>query len=291
MRNILLTFLVLTLFSCTGPSDHSSDEEPRAFKLQGLKAPFAHDGELFIIGGGSRGEGMMRFLVATAQLQKGDSIHIVPWASIEPDSAVFYGAKSFEGIGDFEFITVDSSASVDLSRSKLIYIAGGNQNRLMTVLKRHGLHLKLHDAFQKGATIAGTSAGAAVMSEIMITGDQVYRPDYEPTFAELIYGNGVYDEGLGLLKGYIIDQHFVERSRYNRLISALADFPGQVGIGIGESTAAIIFKDGLAVAGEGQVVIFSAEHPPAKEPKGELVHSKGLRLDILKEGESVQWTK
>src|SRR5205085_6929947 len=77
---------------------------------------------------------------------------------------------------------------------------------------------------------------------------------YAETFNKLWNSNVEFTDGLGLLNTVIIDQHFVVRSRYNRLLSALAKFPNYTCLGIDESTAIIVDQNKVTVVGEGQVV-------------------------------------
>src|SRR5690606_2849352 len=109
-----------------------------------------------------------------------------------------------------------------LKKAKLIYITGGDQNRFMEIVRDTPLHETIKEAYSGGSTIAGTSAGAAVMSRIMITGDQKTVQDYGD-FEKIWFDNVVTQEGLSLLENVVIDQHFIVRSRYNRLISVLAE--------------------------------------------------------------------
>jgi cyanophycinase len=136
------------------------------------------------------------------------------------------------------------------------------------------LHTPVFDAIQKayknGATISGTSAGAAVMSKYMITGNELLGDTtYHETFKKLWSNNIQITEGLGLVDSAIIDQHFVVRSRYNRLFSALAKYPSLPCIGIDESTAIIIHQNKVKVVGESQVLV-------AKKPQQLSVNEKGL---------------
>ena len=112
----------------------------------------------------------------------------------------------------------------------------------------------IHQAYKSGSTIAGTSAGAAVMSRFMITGKQLLDTVYKETFNKLWDKNIEFEQGLGLLQNTIIDQHFLKRNRYNRLISALAAHPDLVCVGIDESTAIIVHESKAAVVGESQVI-------------------------------------
>jgi cyanophycinase len=126
----------------------------------------------------------------------------------------------------------------------------------MEAIGHPSIKKQIHRSFERGAIVAGTSAGAAVMSGVMITGDQRLEPEYESTYRRLRANNAVYAEGLGLLPNAIVDQHFVERSRYNRAITALHDYPEQTVFGIGESTALVVTSTGMEAIGEGQIVVF-----------------------------------
>ena len=127
----------------------------------------------------------------------------------------------------------------------------------------------IHFAYSNGATVAGTSAGAAVMSKIMITGNELLGDTtYESTFYKLWNNNIEFSEGLGLITNAIIDQHFIVRSRYNRLLSALAAHPELPGIGIDEATAIIVHQNKITVTGESQVVLMS-------QPKGMQITKEG----------------
>lgn len=125
----------------------------------------------------------------------------------------------------------------------------------MNIVLHTPVYDAIHKAYLNGATIAGTSAGAALMSEKMITGKQLTDTNYSSTFKKIHQNNIEITEGLGLLTNTVIDQHFVVRSRYNRLLSAIARFPTYACIGIDEATAIVVQGDKVTVAGESQVVL------------------------------------
>jgi cyanophycinase len=219
-------------------------------------------GNLFIIGGGNRSDALMKEMLNTAALKANDYIIILPMASEIPDS----GFKSIAAqlkrldnktIRNFNFRKhdVNDKKWIDsLTGAKLIYILGGDQNRFMKSVLNTPVYTAIHNAYQNGATIAGTSAGAAVMSKYMITGKQLLDTVYKETFNKLWDKNIEFTEGMGLLENTIIDQHFLKRNRYNRLISALAAHPDLVCVGIDESTAVIVHGNRATVAGESQVI-------------------------------------
>lgn len=242
-------------------------------------------GSLFIIGGGKRTVGLMEAMVSTAKLKKGDYIVVLPMSTSEPDTAYHYFKLSIESlcsnpIVNFNFTKENANNKNwldSLERSKLIYIAGGDQSRFMEVVINTPVFSAIHKAYANGATIAGTSAGAAVMSRQMITGKElVGDTTYHSTFRKLWDKNLDLQPGLGLMDSVIIDQHFIVRSRYNRLLSSLAKFPTFPCIGIDESTAIIVQGKKITVAGESQVVVMS-------QPKGLRVTDKGLiKLEDMK---------
>jgi cyanophycinase len=113
----------------------------------------------------------------------------------------------------------------------------------------------IHEAYENGSVIAGTSAGAAVMSKKMITGNQKKHPETEAGFTTIEAENIEITEGLGLLENVIIDQHFIKRQRLNRLIASSIENPEELCVGIDESTAIIVNGKTARVTGIGQVLI------------------------------------
>ncbi|RYD70491.1 MAG: cyanophycinase, partial [Sphingobacteriales bacterium] len=197
-------------------------------------------GSLFIIGGGNRSDGLMKEMLQTANLKANDYIIVLPMASTIPDSgfkSISSQLKKIDGhpVKNFNFSKhdVNDKKWIDsLSSAKLIYILGGDQSRFMKSVLNTPIYNVIHKAYKNGSTIAGTSAGAAVMSKYMITGNQLLDTVYKETFNKLWDKNIEFEEGMGLLENTIIDQHFLKRNRYNRLISALAAHPDLICVGI-----------------------------------------------------------
>jgi cyanophycinase len=147
------------------------------------------------------------------------------------------------------------------------------------------VYTAIHKAYANGATIAGTSAGAAVMSEKMITGNELTDTVYRATFKKIHDNNIEIKEGLGLLKNAVIDQHFIVRSRYNRLFSALAKYPTYACIGIDEATAIIVQGNKIIVAGESQVVLIQ-KPADIKVTAGGLIKMKNVQLTMYTRGDT-----
>jgi cyanophycinase len=175
--------------------------------------------------------------------------------------------------------------SDSLKKAKLIFICGGDQNRFMQVLKDKKLAPLIVDVYNNGGMIAGTSAGAAVMSKVMITGDQKKDTAYSATYDRLETNNAKYSTGLGFIENGIVDQHFVTRSRYNRLITAMMDYPKMnYGMGVEEETAALIQNKSCTVVGKGPVVLFTTKKKI--KLKGELIDDAHFDVRIYGSGQT-----
>jgi cyanophycinase len=254
----------------------------------------AAKGNLFIIGGGNRSDELMKQMLNTAELKPSDYIIVLPMASEVPD--IGFGTLSNQlqkldhrVIKNFNFAKHDANDKKwtdSLAGAKLIYILGGDQSRFMNLVLNTPVYAAIHKAYQNGATIAGTSAGAAVMSKYMITGKQLLDTVYKETFNKLWDKNIEFSPGMGLLENTIIDQHFLKRNRYNRLISALAAHPDLVCVGIDESTAIIVHGNKATVAGESQVIRLANPKESKKTDKG-LLKFKQAEFGIFTAGDVI----
>lgn len=254
----------------------------------------AAKGSLFIIGGGSRSTDLIKELINTAHLGPKDYMIVLPMPSEEPDASfkaiqtqLAAASKNPIGCLNFDAAKVNDKQWLDSLRgARLIFITGGDQNRFMKVVLNTPVYKAIHEAYHNGATVAGTSAGAAVMSKHMITGAQL-RGDtvYRATFDKLLSGNVQFEEGLGLLDSVIIDQHFMKRSRYNRLLSALAAHPTYDCIGIDEGTAIIVNHKKVRVAGDSQVLRI-ADPKGIKVTNTHHIKMENLSFSIYTEGDT-----
>ena len=272
-------FLIPVLFICSPTTAQVGDNK----------------GSLFIIGGGSRPASMVKRIVKESKIDNGGYAIILPMASAEPDSSFYYARKQFEELGltnIFKQVYDSSSHSTEqkldsLRNARLIYIPGGDQDRFMKAIAGTPAAEAILENYRNGGMIAGTSAGAAVMSREMITGTELKHPEYHSTFRNLEENNLELKPGLGMLKNAIIDQHFVKRSRYNRLLTAVIENPEIVGIGIDESTAILVKGNEAEVVGESQVVVFSNPKSSKKVSKGKL-SARGIILDIYVDGDKFE---
>lgn len=222
------------------------------------------NGMLVIIGGGDKPDYILQKIIDFAG-GKDAKIIVIPNASSEPIESGEYNVDEFRKLGcnnvNYLFCSRDE-ANQDSIVKKLdgvtgIFFGGGDQ----AFLTRDLLGTKLLDAIKKiyenGGVVSGTSAGAAVMSEIMITGNELLNKDSSSAFIDIKKGNIETIEGFGFIKSAIIDQHFIKRKRLNRLISVVLENPDLLGIGIDEETAILVYKEStFEVMGEGQVIVF-----------------------------------
>jgi cyanophycinase len=133
-----------------------------------------------------------------------------------------------------------------------IFMTGGNQLKLSSLITGTPFGDAIQEAYQRGVTVGGTSAGASVLAEHMIAfGAGGATP--KQRMSQL-------SAGLGLLRGVVVDQHFEQRNRYGRLLSLVAQSPSLLGIGIDEDTAAVVHDSSrLEVIGRGAVTIVDGQ--------------------------------
>lgn len=187
-------------------------------------------------------------------------IVVIPTASAMAEEAVEVYRSVFgrQHVTDVE--AVDPQTRQEAADPKLvelidqatgIFITGGNQLKLGQLIVGTPVNAAIERAYQRGAVVAGTSAGASVLSQFMISmGDEGISPRQR---------SSQLTAGLGLLPGVILDQHFGQRTRYGRLLSLVAGSPSLLGVGIDEDTAAEIADERiLTVVGSGAVYVVNA---------------------------------
>ena len=249
-------------------------------------------GKLVIIGGGSRDSSIMQELIQVSGWKSGDWISIASMAS-RWDSAYISMNNEFRFYtkSNIRCIRIDSNtikipATLDsLRNSKIVYLNGGDQSTFMMHIQGTAFKQVINDVYENGGTIAGTSAGAALMSEKMLTGNQKKQKKYTSAIPVLWKDNVEITEGLGFLDSVIIDQHFIIRSRHNRLLSAILDNPKLMGIAIDESTAILVKGDSATVLGESSVQVYKNKGKIITQGEN-LIASKEFKISIYLPGES-----
>lgn len=239
----------------------------------------AQTGTLVIAGGGKLPDRVIqRFVEASGG--RNARIAILPTASGEPrDSASAMVDRIKAMGGDPVVLDPRTRSQADaLGQEGMectgFWFTGGDQKRIQGLIVGTSLHRAISAAYLKGAAVGGTSAGAAVMTRIMLEG----QADVSET------GPGTYRtlDGLGLLPGCIVDQHFLRRARHNRLLSLLMEHPDHLGIGIDEETAVVVQRSTFRVLGNRRVLVL--DPGVMKTEKGTF---KDLRLHLLGEGQGL----
>jgi cyanophycinase len=142
------------------------------------------------------------------------------------------------------------------------------------------------ELYGQGAVVGGTSAGAAVQSEFMITGNEKRTGGEEGTWEVILADDVEHTEGFGFVRNAVIDQHFVTRRRHNRLIAVVLQHPTLVGVGIEESTAVLVRPDGkYEVLGEGQVIVYDARRAKTFRSPDSHLGGHGLTAHVLLPGD------
>ena len=286
---LLLRFLAVALVAIAGSSQGCA---PARTGVQ----PAPLRGHLVIVGGGPIPDAITRRFVDLAGGRGKARIAVLPMASSLARTGPEKAAE-LRALGADAFVLNVNRAEADadsvvksLESVSGIWFSGGDQSRIMTALGGTRSALAIRNRYLGGAVIGGTSAGAAVMSASMITGDERRmggdRPpsDSSQAYITIDRDNVVTTEGLGLIAGAIIDQHFVRLKRQNRLVSLVLENPVQLGVGIDESTAIFVRPDGQwDVAGASVVVIFDARGGSVT-PTGTTLGAADVRMHLLPSG-------
>ncbi len=252
-------------------------------------------GYLFIIGGGERPQHMMKkFIELAGGIDK--KFIIIPMASSVPIETANEQKMQFRSLGvkDVDYVFCDStSADIDSNLKKLngvtgIFFSGGDQSRLTKALLGTKFLDYIKRIYNEGGVVGGTSAGAAIMSEVMITGNELINKDSSSYFYTIQKGNVETKQGFGFLQNVVIDQHFIIRKRLNRLFSVILEHPNLLGIGIDEATAVIVKPNGtFDVFGDRTVFVIDPKETNNIEINSDNLFSAfDLKIHILKSGQT-----
>jgi cyanophycinase len=256
----------------------------------------AKEGKLFILGGGNLSSSIIEKIIAESGLDKGGYGVILPMSSEEPDTAVFYTTAYFTSQGlsnvhGLHFVKGKpySQARIDsISNATMVFISGGDQSRFMDAIEGTPIKAAIHEVFDRGNVVCGTSAGAALMSKTMITGNELKNPDAEIVFTTIEAENVETIEGLGMLEQVIIDQHFIIRKRLNRSVCASIEHPDKMVVGIDEPAGILVEGDRATVL-DAQVVVL--QNPSDPKSENGLLGARKIQLDVYLPGESFRIKK
>lgn len=250
-------------------------------------------GHLLVIGGAEDKFNERRILKKFLGLAGGEKaeVLIVPVASDFPEFASDIYTQAFRNLGIANPRVLRATSRQDVFHADPeelldgvtgVFITGGDQMRLVSLLGGTKFAEKLrHLVRDTGLVLAGTSAGAAGMSTSMIVrGESTSHP----------HKNSVrLSPGLGFLKNIIIDQHFTERGRISRLITAVSYNPYNLGIGIDENTAIILDGHGkMEIFGAGSVTVVDGSqityNEIAEVDEFQPFSICGVQLHVLRDG-------
>jgi cyanophycinase len=251
-------------------------------------------GSLIVIGGRENKDGHRPILEEVARRAGTGKLVVVTLASEEPEQQWHTYKKVFTELGVKHVVQLDvrnreeliENPRLDLlAEAEAMFFAGGDQMKITSKFGGTQACMRMHEIYQNGGTIAGTSSGASAMSEVMITGGD--------DKASSIAGSVRLAAGLGLVPGMIIDQHFAERGRMGRLLAAVGQNPRMLGVGIDEDTAIVLDSHHeFCVMGSGAVSVVDGSHvaycnaaeddPPAPCIFGVTIHvlGRGDRFDL-----------
>lgn len=247
----------------------------------------APGGHLLLLGGGNKPHAFVeRFLALAGGAQA--RIVVLPLASEDSRGAGGDYLRLFAGWGvkDVDVIHIDDRRdamrreyAARVRHATGVMFSGGDQRRISGRLVDTPLLEALREMKARGGVVAGTSAGTACQSALMLVGEGAEN---------VIRGNTVgLSRGLGLFPGVILYSHFVARRRSERLISVVLEHPDQIGVGVDEGTAIWARADGLwEVLGDGWVVVYDARAAEiTRLPDGRL-GAQGLREAVLVAGQT-----
>ncbi|MBP5974663.1 cyanophycinase [Brasilonema sp. CT11] len=247
--------------------------------------------QLVIIGGAEDKEGDCQILREFVRYAGGTKAKIVIMTAATelPREVGENYIRVFERLGAEDVRILDtetredgssSTALAAINKATGIFFTGGDQARITSILKDTEVDAAIHQRFSEGIVVGGTSAGAAVMPDVMIVeGDSETNPRME-----------IVDLGPGLafLPGVVIDQHFSQRGRLGRLVAALVQQPAVLGFGIDENTAMVVTDNQFEVVGQGCVTVVD-DSEVVHSNVGEILKDEplavcGAKLHILPHG-------
>lgn len=239
--------------------------------MPGAGAP----GPLVIIGGHEDREGERAILRAVASHVGDGPLLLLSAASASPEKYLGVYEAAFADLGVTVVPVSPTEPDSTFQGGGGVFISGGDQKRFMDSVPPE-VRESIRALRSRGGVVAGTSAGASVLSEVMLAaGPGRESPDLDDVDLR---------EGLGLLPGAVVDQHFAERGRIGRLVAAVAQRPDVVGIGIDEDTAVIAEGDRIDVVGAGSVYLLDIPRS-ARDAPGRAAE---FRLRVLASGESAR---
>jgi cyanophycinase len=259
-----------------------------AFALGLLAVPVLAQGHLLLNGGGGETPDFwQRFFVLAGGTDA--PVVVLPTASERPEAGPEYVEELMRDYGAtavrwLPLGTAEDGANPELvaaiAAARGVFFTGGDQSRITAALLGTPAMEAVRAVLARGGVLAGSSAGLACMSEVMITG--------EGNFEVVRAGAVETKPGLGFVTQAVLDQHFVARKRLNRLLSVILERPQLLGIGVDERTAVWFRPDGTAeVLGAGSILVVDARQAALREaPETRDFGARDVRMHLYLPGES-----
>jgi cyanophycinase len=251
-------------------------------------------GKLVAVGGSEDKTDDMEVLKAICELPEGGTkiVEIIPTASRQPAEAAAQYEEPFRNLGVETVGIMDIESRQDANRedfvarilaADVVFFTGGDQLRITNLLGGSAVLDTMMGHYQRGGVIAGTSAGAAAMSQAMI-----YQGKAGGAMRK---GNVQMTPGLGLIRRTVVDSHFTQRGRFSRLLEVVTCNPGVIGLGLDEDSAAVVSDGHIVQAiGSGVVVIIDGQHMEysniTQVSPGAAIAEHGVRVHTLTSGHS-----
>jgi cyanophycinase len=256
-----------------------------------------HRGQLIVIGGHEDKAGEKAILREVAARVNSGTLAVATVATRLADELWDEYQSVFRSLGIKKMVHLSVESREEalahdkietLKKVSAVFFTGGDQLKITSKLGGTPIHERIQEIFDRGGTIAGTSAGASVLSENMLVsgpGNQTSRLGEDLLMAP----------GFGFAKDMIIDQHFAERGRIGRLLGAVARNPRLLGVGIDEDTAILIkANDPFRVIGSGGVYVLDGHGVNftniSEEESGRTISVFGIKVHVLSNGDRFDLT-
>jgi len=299
LKELSLTSLLLLFAGILGASLTFAQTPSSFTQISRLFAPDPA-GHLIIVGGGDTPVSVQERFVSLAGGSQKAKIAVFPMATLQSDEEAREVVDDLKKFGAESQIVNIAKSDVN-SESTVAHLlgftgfwfTGGDQSRLADLLLGTKALDSIERRYREGAVIGGTSAGASVMSSVMLTGKlRKPRTSEEEEMVNIARGMQEVAKGFSIFKGAIVDQHFMNRARYNRLISTVLDHPELVGVGIDEETALLVHANGIwEVLGNNYVKIFDARKSRIIDDLGSMAKASDIRMHVLPKGSTFDLKK
>jgi len=272
----------VALAACVQASETRTKLRPSPAKTADVApaAPSARSAGPLLLSGGTHTAGAL--IAEAARLMAGSKARVLVVAAATPKGdAGKVDVDTWRKAGFADVETLDASdaahAAAQFDAATFIWMTGAEPSRLIDQLVASGAAARIRARHEAGAVVGGTNAGASAVAELMILGggdDAEMQQSRVPTVG-----------GLALWRGVIVDEHFVSKRRFNKLMAAVIDHPQFVGVGIDENTGVVFDGSTIRVVGDGNVVVIDARRATVNPSRpGDASAATGVEMQVLAGG-------